>query len=154
MFRYIFFVFFNNKTQKKTLSTNEFPGEMILRFRLYLSWQLKWVFYIGTLLKADIVPFRTHFEFRYLFESLVGDNLMPFFMDIYNGCQKLFFFFFRFLNSDIGRLRRNLVQTTAIMRGFWVLPTCYPRCVLCLLSFDVTGILTSRLKVRFQTCPT
>ena len=47
-----------------------------------------------------------------------------------------------FLDSDVGRLRRNLVQTTAIMRGFWVLPACYPRCVLCLLSIDAPVILT------------
>src|SRR5688572_29935539 len=40
------------------------------------------------------------------------------------------------LDSDVGRLRRNLVRTTAIMRGFWVLLACYPRCVLCLWSID------------------
>jgi len=35
--QYPFFVFFNNKTQKRIISANMSPEERILRFRLYLS---------------------------------------------------------------------------------------------------------------------
>jgi hypothetical protein len=49
-----------------------------------------------------------------------------------------------FLNPDVGTgtLRRRLEQNRATMRGFWMLPACCLKCVLCLLSIDAVLIKT------------
>jgi hypothetical protein len=82
--QYLFLVFSNNKIQKITLSVNESPGEMIVRFGLCLSWHPKWVFYIGTLLEAIYIGtlleaisivLKTYFGFEFRDGSLVGDSL-------------------------------------------------------------------------------
>ena len=65
MVQYLFLVFSNNKTQKTTLSINGYPEEMILGFGLCLSWHLKWVFYIGTLLETINIVLKTHFRFEF-----------------------------------------------------------------------------------------
>ena len=75
MVQYSFFIFSNNKTQKRTISVNGSPGERILRFGLYLSWYLKWVFHIGTLLEAICIVLETYFGFGFRNESSVGDSL-------------------------------------------------------------------------------
>lgn len=60
----LFLVFFNDRTQKRTISANEFRGEMILIFGLYLCCNPKWVSRIGTLLEVDTVLSKNHFGFR------------------------------------------------------------------------------------------
>jgi hypothetical protein len=70
-----FFVFYNNKTQKRIISTNRSTGERILRFRLCLYWHPKCVSCIGTLLEADTVLSKTHFGFGSPYGSSVGDSL-------------------------------------------------------------------------------
>jgi hypothetical protein len=93
MVQYLFLVFSNNKTQKTTRPKRESflqmglqgrgysdlgyhgsPGERILRFGLYLSWHLKWVFHIGILLDAIGILLKTHFGFGSPDGSLVGDS--------------------------------------------------------------------------------
>ena len=75
MVQYLFLVFYNNKTQKRTISVNRSPGERILRFGLYLSWYLKWVFHIGTLLETLGIVLKTYFRFGFSNEFPVGDSL-------------------------------------------------------------------------------
>jgi hypothetical protein len=71
-FNTYFFVFSNNKTQKRTLSANRSPGERILRFELYLFWHPKWTLHVGTLLETIDILLQTHFRFG----SPVGDSLI------------------------------------------------------------------------------
>ena len=71
----IFLVFFNNRTQKRTLSINESPEEMILIFSLCLCYNLKWDSYIGIMLEADILPSTTYFGFGSLYRLSIENNL-------------------------------------------------------------------------------
>jgi hypothetical protein len=75
MVQYSFLVFSNNTTQKRILFANESPGERILKFRLGLCCNQKWISHINTLLEADIVASKTHFEFGCPYKSPVGDSL-------------------------------------------------------------------------------
>ena len=69
------FVLSNNKTQRTILSANGSSGEMILRFRLCLSWHPKWVLHIGTLLEAICIVLETYFGFGFCNGSPVGYSL-------------------------------------------------------------------------------
>jgi hypothetical protein len=50
------------RTQKRTLSANESPWEKILRFRLCLSWHLKWVLYTYSVGGRSVLS-ETYFTF-------------------------------------------------------------------------------------------
>jgi hypothetical protein len=68
MVQYQFFVFSNNRIQKRTLSVKCFPGERMFIFRSCLSYHPKWVSRTHTLLS-------TNFGFGCRNRSFVGDCL-------------------------------------------------------------------------------
>ena len=73
--QYLFVIFFDNRTQKRIISANGFPGERMLIFGLCLSGNPKQIPHIVTLLKVDFESLATHFEFRFPYEFLVEDSL-------------------------------------------------------------------------------